>query len=371
MIGRNVRRCSASPPPTARCVIRHFLGALFAVSLLSCGKDDERKSAEARPRTHAYVYNHPVSFRYGGEGERFQIQGWCAMEPDFTWTDGPIASLGFRLLQAQTPVLLHVKMSGNISLPQLPFQPVEVVIVETFAQPPHQKTIARWEVADERVFTATIPHEFVAGPETVTRLEFHLPKAISPADLGRGSDQRRLGIRIAELTFEKTQDAHSKKNVSAIKRRPFDYEYGEIVSFSSGGDAERFQVKGWSGREQDYTWTEGTSAVVGLRLRESKLPVTLSVRAAGMNHPPQVPFQPVDVMANGEKIAHWEVAEEATFTATVPAKFLVNPEDVLFVEFQLPGAVSPASLGQSGDSRRLGLRVRELSVTQTADVSPP
>ncbi len=367
----NVTRCSTFPVPASRRLTRNCLVALFAIGLLSCGKDDESKSAEGRPRTHAYVYNHPVSFRYGGEGERFQIEGWCGIEPDFTWTDGPIASLGFRLLQSQTPVLLRVTMSGNISPPQLPSQPVEVVIVETFAKPPHQKTIARWEVADEKVFTATIPHEFVAGPETVTRLEFHIPKAISPADLGRGRDTRRLGLRIAELTFEKTQEPRGKTKASDNKRRPFDYEYGEIVSFSSRGDAERFQVKGWSGRERDYTWTEGTSAMIGLRLHESKLPVTLSVRAAGMNHPPQVPFQPVDVMINGEKSAHWDVGEEATFTAPIPAKFTLVPENILLVELQLPGAVSPATFGQSGDGRRLGLRVRELSVAQTADSPTP
>ncbi len=111
--------------------------------------------------------------------------------------------------------------------------------------------------------------------------------------------------------------------------------------------------------------------MIGLRLHESKLPLTLSVRAAGMNHPPQVPFQPVDVMINGEKIAHWEVAEEATFIATVPAKFMVAPDSILSVEFQLPGAVSPATFGQNGDGRRLGLRVRELSIDQTADSPTP
>ncbi len=344
---------------------RYLLALMLTLAVGACGKDDERKSAEARPRTHAYVYNDRVSFAYGGQGERFQIQGWSGMEQGFTWTDGEVASLGFRLQQSRTPVLLHVKMAGNTRAPELPFQPVDVVIVETFARPPHQKTIAHWDVAEEKVFTTTIPKEFVRGPETITRLEFHIPKAVSPADLGGSGDRRRLGLRVAELTFEQTKQQPGNDKGSAGKRRPFDYEYGEAVAFSAGGDAERLQVKGWSGPEADYTWTTGPSAMLGLRLRPSKIPVTLSLRAAGMNSPPAVPFQPVDVIVNGEQLAHWEVADETTLSAVIPERFTVAPENIVFVEFQLPRAISPAALGNGADGRQLGLRVRELSIEPT------
>ncbi len=352
---------SATPPRFAG----RFVVLLLWLAITSCGKDNERKSAEARPRTHAYVYNDRVLFGYGGQAERFQIEGWSGMEQDFTWTNGPIASLGFRLLEAKGPVMLRVKMSAHISPPDLPFQPVDVVLVETFAQPPYQQTIARWIVAEEKTFTAMVPPEFVARPETITRLEFHIPKATSAAELGHGGVRRSLGLRVVELTFEQTKRTGGDQKTSGKNRRPFDLEYGEKVFFSTRGDAERLQVKGWSLPEQEYTWTEGTSAMIGLRLQESKIPVTLSVRTAGINSPPKVPFQPVDVMIGDEKIAHWDVADEATFTAAIPQQLTAARENIVFIEFRIPVAISPALLGQGKDSRQLGLRVRDLTVEQT------
>lgn len=335
----------------------------------ACGKDDEGLSAEARPRTHAYAYNDRVSFGLGGQGERFQIEGWSTMEPNFTWTDGPIASLGFRLMQAKEPVLLHVKMGANTSQPALPFQPVDVVIVETFANPPHQETIAHWEVAEEREFTAFIPPEFVSHFETITRLEFHIPRATSPADLGQGGDRRRLGLRIAELTFEQKAADPDKGKRGSRKRGPLEYEYGEKVVFAAGRGAERLQVLGWSGAEAEYTWTVGPSAMLGVRVPASPVPVILALRTAGMDSP-VLPFQPVDVVVNGEQIAHWEVAEESTFTALIPAKFTAAPQNVLLIEYRVPGATSPAAMGQGADGRLLGLRVREFSIKQSPGAAP-
>ena len=356
-------------PPIIRRIAQASVLLSIVGAIAGCGRDDESISAEARPRTHAYVYNRRISFAMGGEAERFQIEGWSGMEQNFTWTDGPVASLGFRLPRSTTPVMLHVRMSANINPPAIPSQPVEVVIVETFARPPHKKKIAQWNVSEEETFTAVIPPEFVVAPETITRLEFHLPKAISPAEMGRGHDRRRLGVRVFELTF-KQMPPTKRGQKNAKPRRPFACEYGERISFGANGEAERLQVKGWSGREPEYTWTDGHTAVIGLRLPRSTKPVTLSVTAAGMNSPPALPFQPVDVVIDGETIAHWEVAHERTYSATIPAKYTTGSDDVVLVSFQMPKAISPSAVGHGADGRLLGLRVRALVVEQGAQPPP-
>ena len=137
-------------------------------------------------------------------------------------------------------------------------------------------------------------------------------------------------------------------------------DYGMTIFFGAGGDSERFRLLGWSNTEGPFTWTDGIGASLGLKLPHSDVPVRMSMKAAGMNAPPRVPFQPVDVSINGEKIASWEVADEKVYTAIIPQRLLIPPETFFFIDFYMPKATSPGSVGQGPDGRRLGLRVVDL-----------
>jgi len=137
-------------------------------------------------------------------------------------------------------------------------------------------------------------------------------------------------------------------------------DYGLVIFFGAGGDSDRIRLLGWAPTEGGYTWTDGIGASLGLRLPASAYPVRLSLKAAGMNDEVRLPFQPVDVAVNGEKIASWQVAEEKTYTAIIPRRFVAAPETFLLIDFYMPKVASPASLGHGPDSRRLGMRVVDL-----------
>lgn len=116
---------------------------------------------------------------------------------------------------------------------------------------------------------------------------------------------------------------------------------------------------GWSGPEGLYTWTDGHAAELDL----GKAPASgavISIYAAGFGQPGS--SQPVDVVANGSKIANWQVGVDspASYDAQIPGD-LIQRSPTLKVEFLLPNAAQPVPGG-----RLLGLSVRRITLTPKA-----
>jgi hypothetical protein len=77
---------------------------------------------------------------------------------------------------------------------------------------------------------------------------------------------------------------------------------------------------------------------------------------AALIQTPQLPVQPVEVFANGKKIADWQVGNTAQFSAVVPAEAL-KPGENLEIEFK-----TPKELGQREDPRVLGICRRNIQL---------
>lgn len=141
------------------------------------------------------------------------------------------------------------------------------------------------------------------------------------------------------------------------------YTLGKKVLFGVSGDSERFRVSGWSTTEKEITWTEGHSAVVEFTGIPSSSSLRLTATLAALVTPPQLPAQPVEVYANGKKIADWEVIGKAEFTALLPPR-TDQPGDSLRIEFKIPKSASPKQLGMSDDPRVLGVSFFDLVLTK-------
>lgn len=167
--------------------------------------------------------------------------------------------------------------------------------------------------------------------------------------------------------------------------RRYIYEYGQKVNFGYGGDSFRFRLSGWSHIEPAYTWTDGIGASLGFRVPASTGPVRLKMKLAGFTKLPELPYQPVDVYVNAQKIASWKVAEENIYTAVIPKEFVAPPEDeeagggggktplgftnagktrLLLIDLHLPRASSPFDLNVTWDTRRLGIQCSDLQIVQ-------
>ena len=140
------------------------------------------------------------------------------------------------------------------------------------------------------------------------------------------------------------------------------YSYGTKIDFNVGGNAARYKVSGWSAPESEGTWTEGETATLSFAAPPSGGAIIFRATMSGFTKLPELPSQPVDVLVNGAPVTHWEVAAKGLVQMQIPANLVQGGKMVL--EFKLPKAVSPASLGTSVDQRRLGLRFYDLELVK-------
>jgi hypothetical protein len=137
--------------------------------------------------------------------------------------------------------------------------------------------------------------------------------------------------------------------------------------------ADPWLFSGWSWAEPQFRWTEGPEAslVFGMD-RAADLEMQLLV--APYLIPRKVKTQNVVVSCNGKEVTRFRLAspDMALHSVRLPASHL-RLENV--ITFGLPNAAIPMSLGESLDSRRLGIRVawiefRNLQTRMPREASP-
>lgn len=136
---------------------------------------------------------------------------------------------------------------------------------------------------------------------------------------------------------------------------------GRSIRFNAGGESERYRDAGWSKTEKDFTWSEGPVAKLNLPIPADAGLLTLSMKLGGLTKPPTLESQAVQVLVNGRKIADWQVAETADFTARIPAE-VTKTGGILTVELRLANATSPKALGLGDDDRLLGVRAYSMEL---------
>jgi hypothetical protein len=141
------------------------------------------------------------------------------------------------------------------------------------------------------------------------------------------------------------------------------YALQKRIEFGEAGDSERFRVSGWSNTEKEITWTEGQSAVLEFAGLPPSISLRLKMTLAGLVNPPQLSAQTVEVYANGQKVATWEVSGKADFTALI-APDAVGSDGMLKIELRTPKATSPKALGLNSDPRVLGVSCFNLVINK-------
>lgn len=101
--------------------------------------------------------------------------------------------------------------------------------------------------------------------------------------------------------------------------------------------------------------------MIAFPISQSPNGLTLHIVMAALIKAPELPAQPVEVYANGQKIADWEAGNTAEFDAAIPGA-ITRFGGTLTIEFRTPKAVSPKALGLNPDPRVLGICVRSLEL---------
>jgi hypothetical protein len=91
----------------------------------------------------------------------------------------------------------------------------------------------------------------------------------------------------------------------------------------------------------------------------------LKMKLAGLTKDPELPFQPVEVYVNDQKVADWQVAAApAEFSAAIPQE-MTRSGGLLRITLKIPKAVSPKELNKSPDPRVLGISCYDLELVKT------
>lgn len=146
------------------------------------------------------------------------------------------------------------------------------------------------------------------------------------------------------------------------------YKFGTVLSFTATGNANPYKGNGWSTPDKDFTWTDGNKAVLLFSIGETDKDLTLNIKTGGFIVPGKLDKQTVNVLANGQQIAKWEFTkmEAIEQSAIIPKNILEKGK--LTIEFELPNATSPVSLGINQDMRALSLDVVNLSIGNQTSV---
>ena len=145
-------------------------------------------------------------------------------------------------------------------------------------------------------------------------------------------------------------------------RTNLEYNLGTVLSFravDTVNSANPFIMLGFSGAEQNFTWTDGRESQMLFKLLPAKANRDLLCK---MEYGVYAGPQRVIVNANGKKILEYTAKNHEKKVFFIPKEIIQNDE--LLLSFSFPDAVSPKKRGESNDARELALSMRSLSISE-------
>jgi hypothetical protein len=140
------------------------------------------------------------------------------------------------------------------------------------------------------------------------------------------------------------------------------YRLPTVLSTSTGSGRRPIMNHGWSDAEQWGTWSSGTQATLQLNFQppqsgEVVMTIIGNAFVNELHHEQQI-----ILLIDGQQVDAWTVRHPAT---KIERRIVIdsqglNSQGRLSLEFKLPNATSPSTLGLSGDSRKLALWLSEI-----------
>jgi hypothetical protein len=144
------------------------------------------------------------------------------------------------------------------------------------------------------------------------------------------------------------------------------YRLGQTISFGAGGNGWAYAQDGWNVPSPTGVWTRGEmGASLSLEITEPGRSGNYRLSVDGLAFlGPRHPVQMVDVEVNGTLVAQWKFDLEQPAgwrTAAIPPGLLAGGS--ASIVFRSPGSISPAEMGDSSDTRILGIGIKAIILT--------
>lgn len=191
---------------------------------------------------------------------------------------------------------------------------------------------------------------FLTGENGRADISLYLPDAVSPQELGEGSDKRKLALALQSITFEQNSPSPLKE---------YEYVPAEMILFyGKDWNADHFIANGIGMNEGTHTWFEGNeinfySSNYGDGTSRTDCRMRLSIRDT-------LGEQRLIVLVNGEEI----MCESVIGSSEMIIPFFTDENGSAQITFHLPDAISPKELGESDDSRVLSLDMASILIEE-------
>ena len=137
---------------------------------------------------------------------------------------------------------------------------------------------------------------------------------------------------------------------------------GGLIDFSGRGHLEWYALAGIVTPDSESTWTDSPDVAVQFRPLPTTHDVVLRLTASPFLCGKKLPDQVVEMRFNGVLVTTADLTRPGEMRAVIP-RALWNQRPVALFALHLPHARTPASLGLSGDPRRLGLSLTRLTAS--------
>jgi len=135
-----------------------------------------------------YEYGSLIQFNNNGNyAQQYQGQGWSYPEKSWTWTDGHLATLMIPVKKSDNDLKLKINIATIIALQRVGIMVNGGKITEITVNKPGE-------------YDVTIPK--TETNNSLLKLTFELPDAVSPHDLNISVDPRTLGIGVQSITIQ-------------------------------------------------------------------------------------------------------------------------------------------------------------------------
>ena len=250
-----------------------------------------------------------------------EFSGFSTQEPTGRWTEGVTSSLVF-----EKPLPKHFKLSLRASA--LPVNTDQLATV----------LIGR---SKYKFKLSNVPSDYEFEVQTdsssLDKVEFNVPFATSPKEIGLSTDSRILGMFL--------------ENIKITPFWPMTIDFSRLSSGAYLKDFSGFSIQESSGR-----WTEGTSSSL---VFEHPLPkrFKLSLRASALPSNADQ-WATISVGKSKYKFKLSSVSKDYIFNMRT------DSSSVTKIEFSAPFATSPKAIGLSTDSRILGMFLEKVTITK-------
>ena len=139
------------------------------------------------------------------------------------------------------------------------------------------------------------------------------------------------------------------------------YSIGDFLLLSDSGQTPcTITPSGWGKRENGGTWTIANKALIELPVSTHSDNITLSFLMTAFA--PKSKQQIVNVFIDGQRITQWQVkhASYHHYDVIIPSAY--NTKGKLSIELYIQNPLSPKSVDQGYDTRKLGIALKTLSI---------